>query len=315
MPHQTDETPDIQRVSLAQPTLGPGEKRQIDLIEPPGTNSNRAIVQLRCQVQAERLTEALRATLLTITFDGTKAPQVQTPLGDFFGTAPGANAMTTLPLRATGAGEFTSHWIMPYASNARLELSNLGSQPVTVQTEVVHAPKAWTVRSLHFHASWRFSSLPTRPYQDWTVAEIKGEGHYVGTMLSVNNPVKGWWGEGDGKVWVDGEAFPSHWGTGTEDDFGCGWADRTLFSQPWHAQSRVDGHEHQGYTSLFRCQMLDRIPFRKSFHYALEVRHGQPGNNVQYAATAYWYARPGAVDQSPAITAELLQKSLGGTAP
>jgi hypothetical protein len=134
-------------------------------------------------------------------------------------------------------------------------------------------------------------------------------------MLSVNNPAKGWWGEGDSKVWVDGEAFPSHWGTGTDDDFGCGWADRTLFSQPWHAQSRVDGNEHQGYTSLFRCHMLDRIPFNKSLHYALEVRHGQPGINVQYAATTYWYARPGAQDDAPPVTAELLQKSLAGASP
>lgn len=314
-PGKADETPDIRRVGLAQPTLAPGEIRHMDLIEPPGTTSNRGIVQLRCQVQAERFPEALRTTLLTISFDGSKTPQVQAPLGDFFGTAPGANAMTTLPFRLTGAGEFTSHWIMPYASSARIELSNLGNQPVTVQMETVHVPRIWTSHSLHFHASWRFSSLPTRPYQDWTVAKIKGQGHYVGTMLSVNNPVKGWWGEGDSKIWVDGETFPSHWGTGTDDDFGCGWADRTLFSQPWHAQSRVDGNEHQGYTSLFRCQMLDRIPFNKSLHYALEVRHGQPGITVQYAATAYWYARPGAQDDALPITAELLQKSLAGASP
>jgi len=306
------ETPDIKRASLAEPTIAPGEKRRIDLIEPPGTSSSRAIIQLHCQVQAERLQDALRMTLLTITFDGSASPQVRVPLGDFFGTAPGANTMTTLPTHTSAAGELTSHWILPYAASARLELANLGNQPVTVQMELVHVPRPWTSRSLHFHASWRFATLPTRPYRDWTVAKMTGQGHYVGTMLSVNNPVKGWWGEGDSKIWIDDEAFPSHWGTGTDDDFGCGWADQTLFSQPWHAQSRVDGNEHQGYTSLFRCRMLDRIPFNNSLHYALEVRHGQPGNTVQYAATAYWYARPGAEEDAPDITADLLQRSLAG---
>src|SRR5262249_13743511 len=94
---KTDSTPDIKLGTLAEPVLTPGEKRKIDLIEPPGTSSSRAIVQLRCQVQGERLQEALRTTLLTITFDGSATPQVRVPLGDFFGTAPGANAMTTLP--------------------------------------------------------------------------------------------------------------------------------------------------------------------------------------------------------------------------
>ena len=32
-----------------------------------------------------------------------------------------------------------------------------------------------------------------------------------------------WWGEGDEKIWVDGESFPSIFGTGTEDYFGGAW--------------------------------------------------------------------------------------------
>ena len=37
------------------------------------------------------------------------------------------------------------------------------------------------------------------------------------------NPVEAWWGEGDEKVFVDGEKFPSHFGTGTEDYYGYAW--------------------------------------------------------------------------------------------
>ena len=38
----------------------------------------------------------------------------------------------------------------------------------------------------------------------------------MGAMLNIMNPVIWWWGEGDEKVYIDGEEFPSIFGTGTE---------------------------------------------------------------------------------------------------
>ncbi len=43
---------------------------------------------------------------------------------------------------------------------------------------------------------------------DWNYVEVKGRGMYVGDTLAVWNPAGQWWGEGDEKVWVDGEGFP-----------------------------------------------------------------------------------------------------------
>jgi phage protein U len=45
----------------------------------------------------------------------------------------------------------------------------------------------------------------------------KGRRVYVGDTLTIMNPEEQWWGEGDEKIWVDGEDFPSLFGTGTED--------------------------------------------------------------------------------------------------
>ncbi len=283
---------DIRWVQLADPLLPAGEKRMLEVIQPPGAPNQRAIIYMECKVQAERLPEALRKTMVTITFDGAAQPQVIAPLGDFFGTAPGANTMATLPLRISASGRLTAHWIMPYAQSARIELLNRGEQPVTVQLELAHVPRSFTARSLYFHAAWKSDQVPTRPYRDWTLSNLAGTGHFVGTMVSVANPVKAWWGEGDTKIWIDGEAFPSHWGTGTEDDFGCGWADAAIFSGPWHAQPRRDSAEHIGCTSLFRCHLLDRVPFQQSLRFQIEVRHSQPESRLRYAATTYWYARP-----------------------
>lgn len=309
--------PDVQQATLEQPVLEPGQTKQLDLLEGPGKNPSRAIIQLEAQVQAVRMIDALRNVTLSITFDGTSQPQVEAPLGDFFSTAPGANPLSTLPLRVNTAGKLTSYWIMPYAKNARIVLKNYDTQQVTVQLAITHVPCLWNDRSVYFHANWRTNAFNSRPFQDWLLFEGRGQGHYVGTFLSVYNPVKEWWGEGDTKVWIDSATFPNYWGTGTDDDFGLGWASKAPFSLPWRAQPRHDGQSngHEGSTSLFRARLLDRIAFEKSLKLELEVRHDQPNVQLNYAATSYWYALPGATTERTPITAELLRSSLPGGVP
>lgn len=311
------EKPDVQQVSLEQPLLGPGQSRQLDLLQGPGDNPSRAIVLLEANVQADRMMNALRNIVLSITFDSAREPQVEVPLGDFFGTAPGANMVGLLPWRSSPNGKLASHWIMPYAKHARVTVKNLDDQPVTVQLTLTHVPYTWNEQSLYFHSNWRTSSFTSRPFQDWSLLQVQGTGHLAGTHLAVYNPAKEWWGEGDSKVWIDGHTFPSLWGTGTEDDFGLGWAEKTLFSSPWRGQPRHDGQRtgHEGFTSLLRARLLDRISFQKSLRYDLEVRHDQPNVNLQYAATSFWYALPGARLERMNLTAETLRGSLPGGQP
>ena len=56
-----------------------------------------------------------------------------------------------------------------------------------------------------------------------------------------NPPGAAWWGEGDEKIYVDGEAFPSLFGTGTEDYFGYAWSTTETFAHAYHAQTRAPG--------------------------------------------------------------------------
>lgn len=309
--------PDVQQAKLEQPVLEPGQSRPLELIEDPDKTPSRAIVQLEVQVQATRMMDALRCVTISLAFDSSTVPQVEVPLGDFFGTAPGANVLSTLPLQVNTAGKLTSHWIMPYAKNARLILKNHDTQPVTVQLTITHVPYLWTQKSLHFHADWRSTGFQSRPFQDWLLFRGQGTGHYVGTFLSIYNPVKEWWGEGDSKVWIDAARFPTYWGTGTDDDFGLGWASKLPFSLPWRAQPQHDGQQngHEGNTSLFRARLLDRITFTSQLKYDLEVRHDQPNVQVNYAATSYWYALPGATCERTPFTTEQLKRSLPGGQP
>ena len=94
---------------------------------------------------------------------------------------------------------------------------------------------------MYFHAKWRTADMKTRPFHDWTYCDLKGKGVFVGDMLSIMSPVGAWWGEGDEKIFVDGEKFPSWFGTGSEDYYGYAWSNPEPFQHPYHNQTRCDG--------------------------------------------------------------------------
>jgi len=291
----------------AAPQTGPRATTTYRETIAPGANiemrleGEGAIRNITCNADARDLERALRQCVVSIAFDDQRTPAVEAPLGDFFGTAPGINPYTSLPCGVRDDGTMYSQWVMPYRQSATLRITNHGTTPVTVEGAVVTGPREWTSRSLYFHAKWRAQfDIPTQPRQDWTYLAVDGQGRFVGDMLHVTNPVKDWWGEGDEKIYVDGEAFPSHFGTGTEDYYGYAWCNNERFVHAYHNQPRCDGPGNYGHTCVSRFHILDNIPFSKDFKFDMEVWHWADVK-VNMAATSYWYARPGAKDGFDAI--------------
>src|SRR5262249_748468 len=154
---------------------------------------------------------------------------------------------------------------------------------------------------LLFRASWHLrKNFASRPFHDHLVLDAKGgPGRFVGTALIVKNPHRAWWGEGDEKFTVDGEALPSWFGTGTEDYFGYAWCCPETFSSAFHGQAQCDGPGNYGFTAVHRMHVLDSVPFQRSFRFDLEVWHWVPKLQLDYATVAYWYGAPGAVAGRP----------------
>ena len=122
--------------------------------------------------------------------------------------------------------------------------------------------------ALYFHARWRYQDgLQTKKADgtlDWPALRVSGApGRFVGLLVNIFNPTPAWWGEGDEKIYVDGEPFPSTIGTGTEDYFGYAWGDNHPYANPFHAQTRCDGPGSKGNTSNIRYQILDSVPFHE----------------------------------------------------
>lgn len=99
---------------------------------------------------------------------------------------------------------------------------------------------------------------------------------------------KSWYGEGDEKIWVDQEKFPSHIGTGTEDYYNSSWAPVVVSKTPFGGAIRADTTSSQGYNTWLRTRNLDGIPFRSKMKFDFELLSCFRGT-ADYSSTVYWY--------------------------
>lgn len=285
-----------QKVIRTAKSIKPGSSAVLGQVR-----GSRAITALKVKVEGltDRATEiqAMRELALKITFDGAPEPNVWSPLGDFFGTAPGVNLYRSLPLGMTEDG-FYCFWFMPFEKRAVVEVVNDGSVARTVKAEIVHAPLTRPAGDYaRFHAKWhRDAFLPSEKGRniEWTMLTTTGAGRFVGVHLHVWNPKGGWWGEGDEMFYVDGEKFPSTFGTGSEDYFGYAWCNPTPFFNAYHNQPFNSG-DNRGHASVNRWHITDNVPFQTSFTATIE-KYFPNDRPTLYAATAYWYLMPGGKD-------------------
>ncbi|MGB2907977.1 MAG: glycoside hydrolase family 172 protein [Candidatus Aminicenantaceae bacterium] len=292
--------------------LEPGTSQEVISLEGP-----KALEGLSLKLEAQDLDRALRQTLLHIHFDGHPWGQVQSPIGDFFGAAPGINPYRSLPFSVFPDGTMVCRFVMPFASSMSIRLENRGTQVVSVRGEVLPLPFEWDEgSSLHFRARWRTDHeliASNRDVQDLPFLLAHGRGLYVGTTSILLNPNQvptpygNWWGEGDEKVFVDDEARPSIFGTGSEDYYNYSWSSPDIFFFPYCGQPRNDGPGNRGFVSNYRWHILDPIPFTRNIRFFMELYSHERTPGLSYARIAYHYARPGITDDHQAIMPEDLR--------
>ena len=191
---------------------------------------------------------------------------MQSPVGDFFGAAPGINPFQSLPFTVGLDGTMVCRFVMPFERSCQIELHNRGEQAVSVKGSVLAMPFEWNDRSMHFRARWRADhdlTASNREVQDLPFLLAQGKGVYVGSTSYLMNPCPvptpggNWWGEGDEKVFVDEDTRPSIFGTGSEDYFNYSWSSPDIFAYPYCGQPRNDGPGNRGFVTNFRWHVLD----------------------------------------------------------
>lgn len=268
--------------------LSAGEQKGFEL--PSGT---RAISQLKVSLTSDAHNTALLldSVIVKATFDSNKT--VELPLSELAGVGIGGYYQKSMRYTSDGKGSMAVRWMMPYQSEAKIEYCNISSQEINVASSVSLADYSWDARSLYFHARHKEEKGVTVKFwydyangYEWNFTRISGgRGVYVGDIYTICSPNSDWNGEGDEKIWVDGEDFPSHYGTGLEDYYSfCGYF---RFNAPQSGEPRLDEPKFKGNNTHYRCRFLDKIPFSQSLYFDLEMQGMECLCDL--ANTVFWY--------------------------
>jgi len=243
--------------------------------------------------------------LLRIYWDDQKRPGVEAPVGDFFCNAFGERyEVRSLPVAVGQSGSYNCFWNMPFRKAARIEVVNQGEKPINLLYYNIDWIKkdSLPADTPYFYAQYR-QEYPVENGKDYVILDTQGRGHFVGTLLSVRTRSPNWFGEGDEKIYIDGETKPSIWGTGTEDYFLQAWGLRKdmtpFFGTAFYDQYyRLIGSR----ISSYRWHLADPVAFEKSIkvtieHYGWISEDENPdGKKINwnereddFSSVAYWY--------------------------
>lgn len=244
----------------------------------------------------------LKNLVLRAWWDGESSPSVEVPIGDFFGLGLGEyfvyqSALTAVaPVKALNA-----YFTMPFASAARITVSNEGTVPVR---NLYYAVDYVSLPELpgdlgRFHAQYR-QAAPCRAVEsngknldgrdNYVFLEAEGRGHFLGVMQAIVQNENGWFGEGDDMIFIDGDTLPTINGTGTEDYFNGAWGygDQPFANMHQGVPYTVDPAHIGGRYCQYRWHLESPIAFEKSIRVTIE--HGTANNRSDsFYSTAFWY--------------------------
>jgi hypothetical protein len=227
--------------------------------------------------------------LLRMYWDGRERPAVEAPLGDFFANAFGVRSeVISLPVIVEDADSYNCYWCMPFRKSARIEVVNQSDKPLR---GLYHNIDWIQLDSLpedtpYFHAQYR-QEYPVESGKDYVLLETRGKGHYVGTVLAVRMRSPAWFGEGDEKIYIDGEVKPSIWGTGTEDYFLSAWGLKKC-KTPYFGVPVFDQRGVGTFTSSYRWHVADPIVFTSGIKVTIEHWGWMsPDENRDYRAMSW----------------------------
>lgn len=243
--------------------------------------------------------------VLRMYWDDAPDPSVETPLGDFFAVGFGLRReVRSLPVEVEGGDGYNAFWQMPFFTRGLITVTNEGEKNVRSfyyhidYTEVDKLP----VSTAYFHAQYR-QEFPETLGRDYLILDAEGQGHYVGTVMSVQSRSPYWFGEGDVRIYVDGDTEPTIQGTGTEDYFLSAWG-LTEHQYPYFGCTYLsDDPSNLGMrATLYRWHIEDPIRFRKSLRFEIEhtgwisadeTETGEVDGHVEreddIATVAFWY--------------------------
>ncbi|MGO9559597.1 MAG: glycoside hydrolase family 172 protein [Acidimicrobiales bacterium] len=202
-------------------TLQAGEKVLLADLDGPGT------VRHIWMTFPPAPPEVMRSLWFEVFYDGLSEPSISVPCLDFFGLPLGRPVPYHSALASAQEGRgFNAYFPMPFARGLKVELTNSSNRRMDLyyQIDFTLQPRL-DEGAGYLHVAFRRQN-PTTQQEDFVIAEgLEGPGRYLGCNVGVRVlDGEGWYGEGEVKVFRDGDAdLPTICGTGLEDYVGSAW--------------------------------------------------------------------------------------------
>lgn len=257
---------------------------------------------------SDRTPLMLRGIRLDFYWDGSEKAAISVPLGDFFCLGLGHMYAFENEFFSSPEGRsFDSCIPMPFKKGMRVTVTNTTRTDLALFFYDIDYTfgDAHGSDTLYLHAYFHREN-PTALRKDYEfLPKVTGRGRFLGVNVGVTADTgqyfSSWWGEGEIKIYLDGDTeFPTLCGTGTEDYIGSGW-----FLGPY-------AHRYQGcpYADkerfqycFYRFHVPDPVYFRKDVRVTMQqIGCWMPDSKPKMIASAkpYFLTGPGekAVDWS-----------------
>lgn len=237
-----------------------------------------------------------RNVIVRIYWDGQDEPSVECPIGDLFCCSWNARQkILAQPVNVNPDGGMNMYFPMPFHEHVRITVendapSNLSHFFYTID----YTLEPVEPDALYFHAQWRRTN--PLPYKEsyCMIDGVEGQGQYVGAFMAWQQNNDGWWGEGEIKMYIDGDEYPTICGTGTEDYFGGAWCFGEDYSAPYLGYQKVSGEGAGARMTMYRFHVLDPVFFKEDLRVTMQALGWRSKERYlplqdDIASVVYWY--------------------------
>jgi len=266
-------------------TLKAGQDVQLCDIEGPGTIRHIWMTTSNNPIN-------LRSLVIRAWWDGQEHPSIECPIGDFMGFAHGKVMPYFSAVHSLGRNAGMNIWLpMPFVKRAKVTLANEGKEnvPLFYQIDYTNADKHPSDVG-RLHVLFRREN-PTTEKEDFVLLpERKNKGRFMGTVIGVRNmhPDQ-WWGEGEIKVYMDGDTdFPTICGTGSEDYVGLSYG----MQQTPYLYNGCSLEKDNKFVSMYRWHVPDPILWREECRIAIQQiawKGGLAEVQDDWSCATFWY--------------------------
>jgi hypothetical protein len=279
----------------ASSNLGPGRKGSPARTLEPGDVVTLADIKGSGTIRHIWITtrqnpDVLRGLVLTAWWDGQEHPSIECPLGDFMGFAHGKVMPYQSAVHSVGEKAGMNLWLpMPFVRQAKFTVANEGTNatPFFYQIDyTLNDPHPREVGRLH--ALFRREN-PTVLKEDFALLPRReGKGRFIGSVMGIRALSGQWWGEGEVKVYRDGDKeFPTICGTGSEDYVGLSWGmQQTPFL--YHGCCL----NSDGFVTMYRWHLPDPIFWEKDCRITIQqigYHRGLYERQDDWSCATFWY--------------------------